>query len=226
MVAAARRGMRTGTGAITHMTDPTALQTLLAWFSPAFPVGSYSYSHGLEQAIADGEITDAASAGAWIADVIAHGAGRNDAILLALAYSGQDVADLAAALAGSAERHHETAAQGAAFARIVSAIHAPLAAAPYPVAVGRAARVANLPLPATLTAFLQGFAANLIAACVRFVPLGQTEGQALLAHLMPLIARIATEAATADESDLGGACLRGDLAAIRHETLDTRIFRT
>lgn len=209
------------------MTDAAAFQILQAWFSPAFPVGSYSHSHGLEQVIAETEITDAATAQEWIADLLSHGAGRNDAILCALAWRGtEDVADLAAALSGSAERLLETQAQGAAFARIVSATHAPLTPAPYPVAVGRAARAADLPLPETLLALTQGFAANLIAACVRFVPLGQTEGHAILIALMPLIRRIAAAAETATEADLGGACLRSDLMAMRHETLTTRIFRT
>ena len=208
------------------MTDPQASQILQAWFSPAFPLGSYSHSHGLEQAIADGEVTDAGSASAWIAELLAHGAGRNDAILCAMAWRGEDVADLAAALSGSAERLLETEAQGQAFARIVSATHAPVAPAPLPVVVGRAARAANLPLAETLLAFVQSFAATLIAACVRFVPIGQTEGHRVLLGLMPVIARLAAEAQTAGEDDLGGCCMRGDLMAMRHETLSTRIFRT
>jgi urease accessory protein len=96
----------------------------------------------------------------------------------------------------------------------------------HPVAVGTAARSLGLP-PATVAAlWLQAFAANLVAAAVRFVPLGQTEGQLVLARLAPIILEVATEAAAAPLEAIGTAALGADLAAMRHETMDVRIFRT
>lgn len=208
------------------MIDAAQLALLQQWFSPAYPVGGFAYSHGLEAAIAGGEIADAATAEAWIAALLRDGAGRNDAILLACAFRGEDVRDLARALAGSKERETETMAQGAAFAKITSDVFAPVAPGPYPVVIGEAARAAGLPLAPTAAAYLQAFAANLAAACVKFVPLGQTEGQAMLARLTPLCRDLAAMAETAGAGDLGGCALRGDIAALRHETLTTRIFRT
>lgn len=216
----------TGTAITTRMTELAALQKLSAWLSPAWPVGAFAYSHGLEQAIADGAVHDAPSARDWIADVLEQGAGRNDAILLAHAWRGEDVAELALALSGGAERRRETAEQGAGFARVASAVEAPLPAAPYPVALGHAAARAGVPLVPVLVLFLQAFAANLLAAAVKSVPIGPTQGQVLLADLMPRIRAVAAEAESAPLDDLGGAAILGDIAAIRHETLEPRIYRT
>jgi len=208
------------------MTDLAALQRLFAWLSPAFPVGGFAYSHGIEQAIADGWLPGPDEVRDWIADILRHGAGRNDAILLAHAWRGEDVADLALALAGCAERRRETAEQGTSFARIASAVEGALPAAPYPVALGMAAARAGVPLPETLAIFLQAFASNLITACVKSVPIGPTEGQRILSALMPLIRQAASDAQAATLDDLGTCAFRSDLAAIRHETLQPRIYRT
>lgn len=217
---------RMGTAMLIRMTDLAALQRLFAWLSPAFPVGGFAYSHGIEQAIADGWLTGPDEVRDWIADILRHGAGRNDAILLAHAWRGEDVAELALALSGCAERRRETAEQGASFARIASAVEGALPAAPYPVALGIAAARAGIPLAETLAIFLQAFASNLITACVKSVPIGPTEGQRILSALMPLIRRIASDAQAATLDDLGTCAFRSDLAAIRHETLQPRIYRT
>lgn len=207
-----------------------AVQILAAWFSPAYPVGSYSYSHGLEWAISAGEVTDAASLEAWAAGVVEFGAGRSDAILLRLAHAAPDpgpLADLARALAPSAERLLETSAQGAAFAKVTAAAWGlDLPALPYPVAAGRAAALQGLPVDLTATLFVQAFAAAVVSAGVRLVPVGQTDGQRITARLMPLAARVAAETAGLGEDDLGGSALRADLAAMLHETLETRLYRS
>ncbi|MBT9385578.1 urease accessory protein UreF [Pseudooceanicola sp. CBS1P-1] len=212
------------------MTDPAL--TLHRWLSPAYPVGSFAYSHGIEAAVAEGLVQDAATATAWIRDVLEQGAGHNDAILLAAAFHADpadlpDIADLAAALAPSANRRLETLAQGEAFARTTAAVHGiDLPAMAYPVALGRAARLCGLPLPLTLTLFLQAFAATLTSAAIRLVPLGQTDGQRLLHALEPVCDRIARDAAPGDLDALGSAALLSDIAAMRQETLTTRLFRS
>jgi urease accessory protein len=211
--------------------DAEALLTLSQWLSPAFPTGAYAYSHGLEWAIGAGEVHDAASLRAWLAGVLRHGSGRSDAILLAHALSPASdpaaLAELATALAAGAERERETAEQGAAFAETANALtgegHPPLA---YPVAFGVAARRLRLPARTVIALFLQAFAGNLVSAGVRFVPLGQTEGQRVLADLRPLLAAVAAEAATAPLAAIGTAAFRADLAAMRHETMTPRIFKT
>jgi urease accessory protein len=207
------------------------LLSLAQWLSPSFPVGSFAYSHGLEWAVAAGEVTSARAAQAWIAAILSEGAGRTDAILLAEALRGDapvaELAALAEALAASRERWVETMEQGRALARTVAALtgrEVPEAA--YPVALGVAARGLGLPAERVAGLYLQAFASTLVLACVRFVPLGQTEGQAVLAALQPVILRVAAEAAGAGLADIGSGTVRGDLAAMRHETMDVRIFRT
>lgn len=217
------------------MTPTRDLLTLAQWLSPAFPVSGYAYSHGLEAEIAGGRVTDAESAEAWIRTVLEAGSGRTDALFLIAALAPEadaaGLADLARAYAGSAERWQETRDQGAAFAATLRAMGEAVDDHPYPVALGVASRRLDLP-PATVAAlFLQAFAASLGSVCVRFVPLGQAEGQRLVAALAPVAERIASMAVDDLEKmplieALGGAAPGADLAAMEHETLEVRLFRT
>ena len=212
------------------MTDG-ALLRLTQWLSPAFPVGSYAYSHGLEWAISAGDVTTAAQLQRWIGTVLTEGAGRTDAILLAQALRPEtDLADLAAlaqALAASRERLVETLDQGRALGQTIAALTGqPQPEMPYPVALGAAARGLGLPAEPVVSLYLHAFASALVQAAVRFVPLGQTEGQAVLAALHPVILQVAAEAVQAEVDQIGSGAFRSDLAAMRHETMDVRIFRT
>jgi urease accessory protein len=224
-----------------------ALQKLLAWLSPAFPVGAYTYSHGLEWAIEDGTVTSTPALQAWISDILHHGAGRTDAILFCHAWHASSdgnlpalaaVAELAAAFQPSRERHLEATAQGRAFLLGVGATWpnddlAAIAALfpadrpiPYAVAVAATAAAHDVPLAPTLAAFLNGFVANLVSAGVRAIPIGQTDGQRMIADLGPAIAALA-EAAPGEPLDaLGGASYRADIASMKHETQYTRLFRS
>ena len=220
----------------------TTLPLLLTWLSPAFPTGAYAYSHGLEWAVETRDVRDEPTAAAWIADVLAHGAGRSDAILLRHAHRATTasalcaVADLAAATQPCAERRMETLAQGAAFALAAQVWGAPLLAAlpgpalsgqvAYPVALGALAAAHAVPEDDAALGLLHAFAANLVSAAIRLVPLGQTAGLRILAGVAPLIATIAQATAHATLDDIGGTCFRSDIAAMRHETQYTRLFRT
>ncbi len=207
-----------------------AEQVLSAWFSPSYPVGAYSYSHGLEWAVERGTVTDAPGLSAWIADLLDHGAGRTDALLLAQAFAADDpahIAALAEALAPSRERHLETMALGTAFAKTTAAVWTiDLPAMPYPVAVGHAARRLDLPLPLTATLYTQAFAAGIVSAGVRLIPLGQTDGQRITRDLMPHAAAVARDALTRTLDDIGGSATHADLAAMLHETQYTRLYRS
>lgn len=205
---------------------PTDLLRLVQWLSPAFPTGGFAYSHGMEQAITDGVVKDAASALAWIGDVLRIGAGWSDAVLLALARDGEDLRDIARALAPSAERLRETEEQGAAFAATVTALGVPVDPQPLPLAVAAASATLDLTTVQVVALFLHAFAGNLVACATRFVPLGQTQGQQVLQALHPVVADLAERAATASLSAIASAAIAGDLAAMRHETLDVRIFKT
>jgi len=218
----------------TIMPTESRLLRLLTWLSPAFPVGSFGFSHGLETAIRDGAVTDVRSLTGWIAPLLEHGSAWTDAVLVKAAWTAvtaedhaalDEIAELGEALAPSLERHRETMAQGEAFLTAVAAWNPPpIIRAPYPVALGAAAGAACLPLEPALTAWLHAFAANLVSVAVRAVPLGQSDALKVIAALEPIILRTATRAAASTLDDLGSASLVSDIAAMRHETLDGRLF--
>lgn len=215
------------------MTTERDILTLAQWLSPAFPVGAFAYSHGLEAAVQSGWIASADDLAEWLEDVIAHGSGRNDCILLRAACAAQGpearaaVNAIAKAFAASSERQLEQDLQGAAFCKTTAAIWGGEAVAYlYPVAVGAAA--AKLRIDATLTAamYLQAVASNLISAAQRMMPLGQTEGQRVLAQLTPLCQETAQATLGLTCDDLQSTAFLSDIAAMRHETQQPRIFRT
>jgi urease accessory protein len=222
-----------------------ALYRLMAWLSPSYPVGAFSYSSGLEWAVEAGDVRDVETLRHWLAVVVRQGAAFCDAVFLRHAHDAVVAADdarlraaaeLAAAWASSKERHLETVAQGNAFFvatraawpcamldRLTAVWNGPLA---YPVAVGVAAAGHSIPLAPTLLAYLHAVTANLVSAGIKLVPLGQTDGQRLLAALEPLVAACAERALATSLDALGGATFRADLAGMRHETQYTRLFRS
>lgn len=223
-----RQTSHTGT---TMLTDPKLL-TLTQWLSPAYPVGAFSHSHGLEWAVESGHITDAASFAEWLRDILEQGTGRNDTILMAAAYRSPpeglaDVDALACAFAASKERLLETQAQGAAFCKVTAAIWGGMPPAlTYPVALGHAAATQGIPLDQTAVMYLHAFASNLCAAAMRLVPLGQTEGNQVLHQLAPICEAVVAAALPLTTDDLGGGCILAEIASMKHETQYTRLFRT
>ncbi|MFD2264493.1 urease accessory protein UreF [Lacibacterium aquatile] len=221
------------------------LTRLLTWLSPAYPVGAFSYSHGIEWAVETGRVVTWQQAADYIATVLVDGAGWNDSILLAEAHRATEMGDwpavdhlidLGAAWRSTSETALESRQQGKAFLDITRktwpdpALEAlaglvdgrPLA---YPIALGVAA-APHLPLAVMLPAYLTAFAGNLISAAVRLVPLGQTDGQRIQASLEKKIAEVAHEASLASLDDLGSAAPLLDIASMAHETQHTRLFRS
>lgn len=215
----------------TAMTEDADLLKLVQWLSPAFPVGGYAYSQGLEWAIGDELIVDANSLGEWLKAVLREGAGRADAVLLALTLRPNSdithIASWARALAASQERWRETSEQGAAFSRADAALCGQeLKEVPLPVAVGRAAARLSIDPARIVAVYLQAMISNLVTGAVRHIPLGQSDGQRVLGALHPAILETAAFAVTAEIDDIASATPGADLAAIHHETQDVRIFRT
>lgn len=227
----------------TTNADAPALYRLTTWLSPAYPVGAFGYSHGIEYAVEAGLIHDRASLVDWIGFALEHGAGAVDGPLLvhAMRDAGDPdaldrIADLAGALKGTAELALESHQQGEAFATITTkAWDVPALAAlvvrrngrplAYAVAFGvAAAGLAHETTAAGL--YLQAFAANLISAGVRLVPLGQTDAQIATAELLPLVLRAAAKAAITPLDDIGASALGIDWCSMRHETQYTRLFRS
>jgi len=229
------------------MTDDeaAALYRLMTWLSPAFPVGAFSYSSGIEWAVEAGDITDAASLREWLAAMLADGSGFCDGVFLAQAHraaSSNDnaglrgIAELAAAFVPSRERQLETSTQGRAFIEIARAawahdgmealISACGGAIVYPIAVGLVSAAHRIPLAPAMHAFLHALVSNWISAGSRLVPLGQTASQRILAALEPVVVATAKRALQASPDDLGSATFRADLASLRHEAQYTRLFRS
>ena len=210
----------------------TEFLTLTQLLSPAFPVGAFAYSHGLEAAVEAGEIVDAATLADWLLDLVEMGGARADAVLLSVAYhtprDGLGNLDTQArAFAASAERLKETDLQGAAFCDTVRAVwDVDVEGLCYPVAVGRVARLMGLDLEQVLAVFLHAFVANLTAAAIRLMPIGQVDGQRVQTALMGQCATLAGTMKTAELDELYSNTWASDIASMRHETQYSRIFRT
>lgn len=224
---------------------PSTLYRLMAWLSPSYPVGAFSYSSGSEWAVEQGDIKDTATFRDWLAVVMGEGSGFCDAIFFVQAHGAvvnqsgkllREVAELAAAFSPSKERHLETSAQGRAFVeatraawpcaaldRLVQVWNGPVA---YPVAVAVTAAGHGIAVEPALHAYLHALVANWISAGVRLIPLGQTDGQRVLAALEPIIAQTAARALAASLDEIGSAAFRADIASMRHETQYTRLFRS
>ena len=222
------------------------LQRLITWLSPAFPVGAFSYSHGLEAAVETRMVTDRATLAEWVETIVTTGAGRIDAALFRAAHEAV-IEDDRDALGWAVERGDvlrptrelglETASQGTAFIGAVDR-HWPAAALTelielaecedreiaYPVAVGAAAAAHDIAVAPVLEAYLHAFAANIVSAGVRAIPLGQSDGLHVLAALEPVI--VAAAARVCPIEDLGSAAIMVDWASAIHETQYTRLFRS
>lgn len=225
--------------------EGAALYRLMTWLSPAFPVGAFSYSSGIEWAVEAGDITDAATLQDWLSAMLSDGAGFCDGVFLAhvhrAASDGDDkalreVAELASAFVPSKERQLETTTQGKAFIeiarnawshegmeRLIAVCDSPIV---YPVAVGLVSAAHGVPLSATMHGFFHAVVSNWISAGARLVPLGQTDSQRVLAALEPVVVTTGHRAIVASLDDPGGATFRSDIASMRHETQYTRLFRS
>jgi urease accessory protein len=231
-----------------HMSDGSldkgGLYRLLAWLSPGFPIGAFSYSNGLEAAVESAAVNGRASLQVWIAAILVNGGGRVDAGILLDAHRAAAAGDLAAlmgvsrrglAYRATAELALESAAQGEAFlATCRAAWPDPLLdrwtaiseSICYPAALGAATACAGIPREAALVAYLQAMAANLVSAGLRLGIIGQTDGQRIVAALEPVVIKAALAATTRDPADFGAATFAVDLASMAHETQYTRLFRS
>lgn len=226
----------------------SGLYRLMAWLSPAFPVGGFSYSHALEAAVEAGLVHDRDSLGGYVMAALEQGAGRGDAMLFAAihkAVATRDeegflwAAERAAAMRGSAELALECHAQGAAFMTTIAATWPDLPirrwrgllqeheiAAAYPVAVALCAAASGVAVRPAIIAYLQAFSSALVTAGIKLVPLGQTDGQRVVAALERVVERAADGALQRSLDDLGAAAPMIDLLSMRHETQYTRLFRS
>lgn len=220
-------------GARIAMPTDHDILTLTQWFSPSFPVGGFAYSHGLEWAVESGALRDGDGVEAWIETLLRNGAGWNDALFIAAGFNAADAQELqevdatCRAFAASAERLKESDLQGAAFCDTLSAVWAKeLKGLCYAVAVGRAARLHDLPLALTTQIYLHSFISNQVAAALRLLPIGQTQGQQIIRVLALLTTDIAKMSQDEGLDALSSTAFMADIASMKHETQYSRIFRT
>jgi len=239
------RAARRHRAAAAEEISPAALHRLMMWLSPAYPIGAFAYSSGIEWVVETGDVNNAASLREWLKSMLTEGAGINDGIFFSnihRAVAADDtarlveIAELAAAFAPTRERWQETTTLGRAFIEVTQAAW-PCAAlsqlvalwagpVAYPVAVGAACGCHGIPLAPALRVFLAALCANWVSAGVRLIPLGHTDGQLVLSVLEPAVMASAKRALAASLDDLASATLRADLASARHETQYTRLFRS
>ncbi len=220
------------------------LYRLMSWLSPAFPVGSFAYSHGLEYAVEAEQVLDGAGLKEWIRGILVHGSCQVDAVLFRNAWHAardgdrarlREVAEIAAASRGTRELALESGAQGEAFVSAVAKawdaaglapLTEPSCPASYCVAVGWACGAHGIPLEPALQTYIQAFAANLVSAGMRLIPLGQSDGQTVLVRLEPVVLEAAHRSLTTSPEDMGTMTPMVDWSSMKHETQHTRLFRS
>ena len=214
------------------MYTPTdsKLITVMQWLSPAFPIGGFAYSHGLEWAINKGYVSNREELQKWVSDLLEYGSLKNDAILIKLVLKGSDpkeINEIAIALCPANERLSETQLQGGAFCKIMREVWSlEIDDLALPIALALAAKNENIDQNLVVPAYLHSFCSNLISVAIRLVPIGQTDGQKTLRELSPLISDSVRAVAKSNKDDLGSACFLSDVSAMQHEYLQPRVFKT
>lgn len=232
----------TTTNMTTEALTPEQFQRLQTWFGASFPIGAFSYSHGLEAAFEAGLVTDRAGLTDWIEGLLLFGSARNDAILFCAAHrafpDAAAVAELAAALSPSMELRAETLNQGEAFLKAVAqgwpSLNTSLwndelffgGSIALPIAAAACCAAASIPCKPALLAYLHGFAANIVSAALRSIPVGQSAGLSVQAALESAIATAADQAMAASLDDIGSASPMLDWLSATHETQYSRLFRS
>ena len=213
-----------------HTPTDSKLITVMQWLSPAFPIGGFAYSHGLEWAINKGYVSNREELQNWISDLLEYGSLKNDAILIKLVLQGSDpkeINELAMALCPASERLSETQLQGGAFCKIMREVWSlEIDELTLPIALALAAKNESIDQNLVVPAYLHSFCSNLISVAMRLIPIGQTDGQKTLRELSPLISDSVRSVAKSDKDDLGSACFLSDVSAMQHEYLQPRVFKT
>ena len=213
-----------------HMHTDLKFMTVMQWMSPAFPIGAFAYSHGLEWAIDKDHVSNGEKLQKWITDLLEYGSLRTDAIFISLILRGHDVKkmnELSMALCPAGERLLETKLQGSAFAKVIEDVwQQDIGELSLPIAVALAAKNQNIEQDLILPAYLHAFCSNLISAAIRLIPIGQTEGQRIMLGLYTTISDLVKTASKSEIDDLNSACFFSDVSAMEHEYLQPRIFKT
>ena len=217
----------------TAMPTDQSILTLSQWISPSYPVGSFTYSHGLEALVNLRWLGNAENLYEWLSNILQSGAARTDALFLAAAYncsSDEALIEMnmkARALASSQERLLEMEELGKAFKSITEAVWPiEIDDLVYPIAVGFCANAEGIELNLTACLYLQAYVSNLVSAAQRLMPLGQTEAQKIIRTLSPICLQVADETRDGNLDNIYSSVFISDIAAMKHETQVSRIFKT
>ncbi len=231
---------------MTDAIDDSLLRLvrLLHLASPTLPIGAYSYSQGLEWAVHDGTVRDAAGAQNWIGDVLTLVIANGEAAIVTrlLCSSGSDPRAFTQwntwfrASRETAELRAETEQMGRSLVTLCNELRLldgrardllpTLAPITLPAAYALAARAFDIAAEPALTAYLWSWLENQVLAAIKLVPLGQTAGQRILLTLGARIPDVVARAFALDDADITTFAPGYALASARHETQYTRLFRS
>ncbi len=206
--------------------DP--LQILQIWFSSSFPVGSYAYSHGLEALIDDNKIKNKDDVREYLEALLFYGSLRNDYIFLKSVYMGEEINDLILASASSKERHIEMIDMGNSFRKIMKDSWELVLEenTSFVYCISKAALHFDIKFDDLIKFYLQSYISNLINVCVKHIPMSQKDGQILNVNFIDQIQKFLDQSYQLTLKDIGTSFFIGDIFAIKHENLDSRIYLT
>ena len=203
-------------------------QILQVWFSSSFPIGSYAYSHGLEALIDDKKIKNNNDVKEFLDALLFYGTLRNDYIFMKSIYKGDEINQLILASASSKERQIEMIDMGNSFRKIMRdswELSLP-AKTSLIYCLTKAGLHFNIKFDDLIKFYLQSFISNLINVCVKHIPMSQIDGQSLNVIFINQIQDFLNQSDKLTLKDIGSTFFIGDIYAIKHEHLDSRIYLT
>ena len=203
-------------------------QILQIWFSSSFPIGSYAYSHGLEALIDDKKIKNKDDVKEFLDALLFYGTLRNDYIFMKSIYKGEEINELILASASSKERQIEMIDMGNSFRKIMKdswELSLPENTS-FIYCLAKAGLHFDIKFDDLIKFYLQSFISNLINVCVKHIPMSQKDGQSLNVIFINQIQEFLTHSDKLTLKDIGSTFFIGDIFAIKHENLDSRIYLT
>ena len=203
-------------------------QILQIWFSSSFPIGSYAYSHGLEALIDDKKIKKNNDVKEFLHALLFYGTLRNDYIFMKSIYKGDEINQLILASASSKERQIEMIDMGNSFRKIMKdswELSLPENTS-FIYCLAKAGLHFNIKFDDLIKFYLQSFISNLINVCVKHIPMSQKDGQSLNVIFINQIQEFLSHSDKLTLKDIGTTFFIGDIFAIKHEYLDSRIYLT
>lgn len=223
------------------LIDSLPLLRLLHLVSPSLPVGSYSYSQGLEWAVEAGWVSDEKSLQAWLQSVLDNSLCPVDVPLLNLLYQAFTEGDeqqvcllneTVHACRETKELRNEERQRGQALASLLDHFHLcsrekkDLACRSFVGGYALAAHCWDVPCSDAVLGYLWSWLENQVLSGIKIIPLGQSQGQKILDRLIPLLSGIAEKGKAIPLAEIGGAATALSIGSMLHETQYTRLYRS